>query len=141
MRKLKDTTPKPIHPIRQRLGSTWLVWLFYRAIGVAVLAHMLVNSKIDIVGGIAWQSLWLLPAIVSTPFILKGKSPYALLVIDMLMLIYLGGSGMLVLINGFENGLGKQGAMIGIWAVDFVLLALINYWLFVLLKRLPKMNG
>lgn len=144
MRKNKDTPPKPdqpIQPIQQRLKITWLIWLVYRLIGIAVLANILVNSKIDIVGGIAWQGLWLLPAIVSTPFILKGKSPYALLVIEMLTLIYLGGSGMLVLIHGFENGVTKNGAMMGIWAVDFVLLALINYWLFVLLKRLPKMNG
>lgn len=140
MRKNKDTTPKPaqpIQPIQQRLKLTWLLWLVYRLIGVALLANVLVNNQVDIVGGIVWQGLWLLPAFVSTPFVVKGNSPYALLVIDMLMLVYLGGSGMMVLINGF----GKIGAMMGIWAVDFVLLGLINYWLFVLLKRLPKMNG
>lgn len=140
MRKNKDTTPKPaqpIQPIQQRLKLTWLLWLVYRLIGVALLANVLVNHQIDIVGGIVWQGLWLLPAFVSTPFIVKGNSPYALLVIDMLMLVYLGGSGMMVLINGFA----EIGAMMGIWAVDFVLLGLINYWLFVLLKRLPKMNA
>ncbi len=137
MRKSTNIEDKPIRPIQQRLRSVWGIWLVYRLLALAVLAHILVNPNLDILAGIAWQGLWLVPAMISTPYIFRAKSPYALLVIDIIMLIYLGGSGMMVLIHAFEKNI----AMMGVWAVDLVLLGLINYWLFVLLKRLPKMNG
>ena len=73
-------TQKPIAPIRQRLMVTWLVWLAFRLLALPILISVFNPSRPDIVGGIAWQALWFLPALVLTPSILRGRSPYALLI-------------------------------------------------------------
>lgn len=134
---VKDTSPKPIYPIHQRLKGAWCTWLGFRLLAVPVLTHFLATTHPAIIGGIAWQGVWLLPALLSTPFIFKGKSPYALLLISMVSFVYLGGSGMVAL----KYGYGSMWGLMAVWLVDFMLIALINYWLFILLKRLPKMNG
>lgn len=137
----KDTNslsvPKPIYPIHQRLKIVWWVWLGFRLLIVPVATHFLTAAKPDLGGGIAWQGLWLLPAVLATPYIVKGKSPYALLLLSMLTFVYLGGSGMMALKYGYSQVWG----MMAVWLLDFGLLVLINYWLFILLKRLPKMHG
>lgn len=135
--KKQNTSPKPVYPIHQRLKAVWWLWLIFRLIGVATLAHFLAAKHPSIIGGMAWHGLWLIPAFIATPYILKGKSPYPLLIISMLTFIYLGASGMAALKYGF----GQAWALMAVWLVDFVLVALINGWLFILLKRLPKMNG
>ncbi|MFW2177106.1 MULTISPECIES: hypothetical protein [unclassified Moraxella] len=137
MRKSNNSAPKPVYPIHQRLKIVWWAWLIFRLLFVVILTYALTTTKPAIVGGIAWQGLWLIPAFIATPFIVKGKSPYALLLISMITFIYLGGSGMVALKHGFSQVWG----LMAVWLVDFGLLALINYWLFILLKRLPKMNG
>ncbi len=109
----------------------------FRLLAIAVFTSLLLPAKPNMMGGIVWQGLWLVPALLATPYIVKGKSPYALLLLSMVTFVYLGGSGMVALKYGFSHIWG----MMGVWLVDFVLLALINYWLFILLKRLPKMNG
>ncbi|HBD04347.1 MAG TPA: hypothetical protein DC010_08770, partial [Psychrobacter sp.] len=91
----------------------------------------------DIVGGIAWQALWLLPAFILTPWIVRGRSPYALLVGSMFTLVYLGASGVVL----FTRAYGSSWAEIAVYLTDFVLLLAINVWLFILLKRLPSMNN
>lgn len=111
--------------------------MFFRLLGVPVLANLLLAKHPAIIGGIVWHGLWLIPAFFATPYIVKGKSPYALLLLSMITFVYLGGSGMVALKYGFA----RQWGLMGVWLVDFTLLALINYWLFILLKRLPKMNG
>lgn len=131
-----DSTPKPVTPIRQRLQLTWMSWLIFRLILIAVVLHWLLADAPSIAGGIFWQGLWLVPAFISTPFILKAKSPYALLVISMLTFVYLGASGMVLL----KYTLAQAWQVIWVFLIDFMLLGLINYWLFILLKRLPKMN-
>lgn len=136
MKKSENLNPKPVHPIHQRLKMAWWAWLIFRLVGVVIFTSMLEN-KPNIVGGIAWQGLWLIPAFIATSYIVKGKSPYALLLLSIITFMYLGGSGMVAL----KYGYGKIWGLMGVWLVDFVLLGLINYWLFILLKRLPKMNG
>ncbi|MGP4953237.1 hypothetical protein ACTXGO_13800, partial [Psychrobacter sp. T6-1] len=71
------------------------------------------------------------------PFILKGRSPYMLLIGSMLTLVYLGASGVVL----FTRIYGSSWAEIVVYLIDFVLLFLINAWLFLLLKRLPSMNN
>ncbi|MGP4953178.1 hypothetical protein ACTXGO_13500, partial [Psychrobacter sp. T6-1] len=71
------------------------------------------------------------------PFILKGRSPYMLLIGSMLTLVYLGASGVVL----FTRIYGSSWAEIVVYLIDFVLLFLINTWLFLLLKRLPSMNN
>lgn len=128
---------KPITPIRQRLIVTWLVWLSFRLLAVPILISVFNPSRPDIVGGIAWQALWLVPAFILTPSILRGRSPYALLIDSMFTLVYLGASGVVL----FTRAYGSSWAEIAVYSLDFVLLFAINVWLFILLKRLPSMNN
>nr|WP_296244596.1 MULTISPECIES: hypothetical protein [unclassified Psychrobacter] len=128
---------KPIAPIRQRLTITWLVWLVFRLLGLPILISIFNPSSPDIVGGIAWQALWLVPAFVLTPSILRGRSPYALLIGSMFTLVYLGASGVVL----FTRMYGSSWVEIAVYLLDFVLLLAINIWLFILLKRLPSMNN
>ncbi|GLR30052.1 hypothetical protein [Psychrobacter pacificensis] len=128
---------KPIAPIAQRLMMTWLIWLVYRLMGLPIFISVFNPSSPDIVGGIAWQALWLLPAFILTPWIVRGRSPYALLVGSMFTLVYLGASGVVL----FTRAYGSSWAEIAVYLTDFVLLLAINVWLFILLKRLPSMNN
>lgn len=128
---------KPIAPIRQRLLVTWLLWLVYRLLGLPIFINVFNPSSPDVVGGIAWQALWLVPAFILTPWILRGRSPYALLISSMFTLVYLGASGVVL----FTRAYGSSWAEITIYLIDFLLLLAINVWLFILLKRLPSMNN
>ena len=130
-------TVKPIAPIAQRLKITWLIWLVYRLLGLPIFISIFNPSSPDIVGGIAWQALWLVPALILTPWILRGRSPYALLISSMFTLVYLGASGVVL----FTRIYGSSWAEIAVYLVDFLLLLAINIWLFILLKRLPSMNN
>lgn len=131
------TSHKPITPVRQRLRMTWLIWAGYRLFALPIFISILNPSRPDIIGGIAWQALWLLPAFVMTLWILRGRSPYALLVSSMFTLVYLGASGVVL----FTRFYGSSAAEIIVYLLDFVLLMAINVWLFILLKRLPSMNN
>ena len=128
---------KPIAPIVQRLMVTWLIWLVYRLLGLPIFISIFNPSSPDIIGGIAWQALWLVPAFILTPWILRGRSPYALLISSMFTLVYLGASGVVL----FTRIYGSSWAEIAVYLTDFVLLLAINVWLFILLKRLPSMNN
>lgn len=130
-------TVKPIAPIAQRLKVTWLIWLVYRLLGLPIFISIFNPSSPDIVGGIAWQALWLVPALILTPWILRGRSPYALLISSMFTLVYLGASGVVL----FTRIYGSSWAEIAVYSTDFLLLLAINVWLFILLKRLPSMNN
>ncbi|WP_350562608.1 hypothetical protein [Psychrobacter sp. CAL346-MNA-CIBAN-0220] len=123
--------------MQRRLMLTWLVWLVYRLLGLPVLISIFNPMNPDIIGGIAWQALWLVPAFILTPWILRGRSPYALLVGSMITLVYLGASGVVL----FTRIYGSSWAEILVYVFDFVLLLSINTWLFILLKWLPSMNN
>jgi len=128
---------KLIAPIAKRLTITWLIWLVYRLLGLPIFISIFNPSSPDIVGGIAWQALWLVPALILTPWILRGRSPYALLISSMFTLVYLGASGVVL----FTRIYGSSWAEIAVYLADFLLLLAINIWLFILLKRLPSMNN
>lgn len=127
---------KPIAPMQQRLRLTWLIWLAYRLLVLPILISLFNPTNPDIIGGIAWYGLWLIPAFIITPFILKGRSPYMLLVGSMLTLVYLGASGVVL----FTRVYGSSWTEIIVYGLDFALLLAVNVWLFMLLKRLPSMN-
>ncbi|MBF4490519.1 MULTISPECIES: hypothetical protein [unclassified Psychrobacter] len=128
---------KPIAPMRQRLLLTWLVWMAYRLLALPIMISVFNPTSPDIIGGIAWQTLWLIPAFILTPVILRGRSPYMLLIGSMLTLVYLGASGVVL----FTRFYGSSVIEILVYLLDFVLLFAINVWLFILLKRLPSMNN
>ena len=134
---LSTKASKPITPIRQRLIVTWLGWLIFRLLALPILINVFNISRPDIIGGIAWQALWLVPAFVLTPSIMRGRSPYALLIDSMFTLVYLGASGVVL----FTRAYGSSWPEIAVYFIDFALLLAINVWLFVLLKRLPSMNN
>ncbi|MGM8872192.1 hypothetical protein ACS8E3_10965 [Psychrobacter sp. 2Y5] len=127
---------KLIAPMQQRLLRTWLVWIAYRLLVLPIFISLFNPSNPDIVGGIAWHGLWLIPAFIITPSIVRGRSPYMLLVSSMLTLVYLGASGVVL----FTRIYGSSWTEILVYGLDFALLLAINIWLFILLKRLPSMN-
>lgn len=127
---------KPIAPIHQRLLVTWLLWLVYRLLGLPIFISLLNVNSPDIIAGIVWYGLWLIPAFILTPVVWRGRSPYLLLVGSMLTLVYLGASGVVLL----DRAYGSSRAELMVYLFDFVLLLVINIWLFILLKRLPSMN-
>lgn len=126
-----------IAKLQSILNKGWLFWLLYRGVAMPVLLGMLLTTQPDIVGGIAWQIMWLIPAIIVTPWILKGNSPYALLLNSMLTLVYLGASGVTVFSRFYDSGL----SVVWVYIIDVVLILMINIWIFKLLRRLPSMNN
>lgn len=125
-----------IAKLQSRLRMIWLAWLIYRGIGLPVLLGLLLATQPDVIGGIAWQLLWLIPALIVTPWVIKGKLPYALLMSSMLTLVYLGASGVTLFSRFYDSG----SSAMWVYAIDLILILLINVWLFKLLKRLPSMN-
>ena len=126
-----------IASLQSKLRLSWLAWLLYRGLALPVLLGLLLTTRPNIVGGIAWQLLWLIPALIVTPWIIKGKSPYALLMSSMLTLVYLGASGVTLFSRFYDSGIN----VVWIYGIDLLLILLINIGLFKLLKRLPSMNG
>lgn len=125
-----------IAKLQSKLRMSWITWLVYRGIGLPVLLGLLLATQPDVIGGIAWQLLWLIPALIVTPWVIKGKSPYALLMSSMLTLVYLGASGVTLFSRFYDSG----SSVMWVYAIDLILILLINVWLFKLLKRLPSMN-
>ena len=126
-----------IASLQSKLRLSWLAWLLYRGLALPVLLGLLLTTRPNIVGGIAWQLLWLIPALIVTPWIIKGKSPYALLMSSMLTLVYLGASGVTLFSRFYDSGIN----VVWIYGIDLLLILLINIGLFKLLKHLPSMNG
>lgn len=132
-----DTLGKPIASMHKRLLMTWLLWLLYRLLALPVLISIFNPSSPDVLGGIAWYGLWLIPAFILTPVVIRGRSPYMLLVGSLFTLVYLGASGVVL----FTRLYGSSWAEIAVYGLDFILILFINVWLFLLLKRLPSMNN
>lgn len=127
---------KPIKPIQKQLIMLWLGWIAYRLLALPILIALLNTHHPDMIGGIAWQALWLLPAFIMTAAIWRGNSPYILLISSMFTLVYFGASGVVL----FDRAYGVDVSYIWVYVIDLLLLLLINIWLFILLKRLPSMN-
>lgn len=128
---------KPIAPMHNYLMLTWFIWLAYRLLAMPPFISIVNPNSPDIIGGILWYGLWLIPAFIFTPAVFKGRSPYVLLVGSMLTLIYLGASGVTLFVRIY----GSSWLEIMLYGIDFILLFMINAWLFLLLKRLPSMNN
>lgn len=128
---------KPASTMRRRLMITWLIWLGFRLLALPILISVMNAQHPDLAGGIAWQALWLIPAFILTPWMIKGRSPYALIVASMFTLVYLGASGVVLFTRSYGASFGE----ILVYFGDFLLLLFINTWLFFLLKRLPSMNN
>ncbi|MCP3897194.1 hypothetical protein [Moraxella sp.] len=131
----KPFVQKPIQPIHQRLKLCWWLWVVLAIIIYPLSIMMLTDA--NVINGVVVQILAMLPALLFTPAIIRGNSPYVLIFASIVTLVYLGVAGVLALIRYYE-GVGA-----GIWAmrlVEFIVLLFINYYLFILLKRLPPMH-
>lgn len=130
----KPSVQKPIKPIHQRLLWCWWLWLAIAILGYPLLTMM---AGASLVHGVLVQILAMLPVLIFTPFIMRANSPYALIVASLMTLVYLGVAGVLALIRYYED------ASNGLWLgrlLEFVVVLCVNYYLFVLLKRLPPMH-
>lgn len=131
----KTFVEKPIQPIHQRLKLFWWLWVVL-AIIIYPLSIMMLTD-VNVMNGVVVQILAMLPALLFTPAIMRGNSPYVLIFASIVTLVYLSVAGVLALIRYYE------GVSAGIWGmrlVEFIVLLFINYYLFILLKRLPPMH-
>ena len=126
---------KPIKPIHKALCMTWYAWIFMTLVGYPVAVSLTTDASLW--AGVGVQSLALLPAVIFAPTIHQGKSPYALMWVSMIMLIYLGASGVLTLLRIYEQ---SPKAVAAAELIEFLLLLTINSQLLILLKRLPAMH-
>ena len=131
--------PKPSAPIHQKLKMVWCVWLVYRLLIYPTLIGMTTETGIafGVFLGILWQVLVLLPAFVFTKAVWQGKSPYALIILSMITLVYLASAGVYLVLRLYEQA--PMLISLG-FGVETVLLLFINVYLFILLKRLPPMH-
>lgn len=130
----KPFVEKPIQPIHQRLKLFWWLWVVL-AIIIYPLSIMMLTD-VNVMNGVVVQILAMLPALLFTPAIMRG-TPYVLIFASIVTLVYLSMAGVLALIRYYE------GVSAGIWGmrlVEFIVLLFINYYLFILLKRLPPMH-
>ncbi len=134
MRKSNKPT-KPAKPMHQALKSTWAVWLLTAAILYPLAVS--VSTGASLWAGVAVQLLGLIPALLCTPFIWRGNSPYALIWVSMVALVYLGAAGVMALLRIYE---AAPVAVSVVQCIKAVLLLIINCQLFLLLKRLPAMH-
>lgn len=126
---------KPIAPIYKPFVLLWGSWLLYRfVIHVAILG---VSAQANILYGMMWQIVVLLPALLFTPTVLRANNPYRLILTSMLMLMYLAGIGVFFIIRLYENA--PLWVKLGL-GLEVILLLFINILLMILIKRLPPMH-
>ncbi len=130
---------KAITAIHQKLQILWVVWLVYRLVVYPVLVGMATEMGISlgVLKGVFWQVLVLLPVFIFTLAVWRGNSPYPLIILSMMTLVYLASAGVFLMLRIYEHA----PAMVWMgFAFETVLLAVINVLLFMLLKRLPPMH-
>lgn len=94
-------------------------------------------TKTDVMSVLAWQVMVMLPAQLLIPVIIKGRSAYGLIVASLVVLIYLAYAGVVL----FGHWYQKAPAITILGAgVELMLLLVINWLLFVIIKRLPPMH-
>ncbi|VEG14006.1 hypothetical protein [Moraxella cuniculi] len=128
---------KAIVAARRRLWWSWCLWLVVALLLYPLAVVSVVSLPLPLWLGVVAELLMVLPALLCTPAIKRGSSPYALMWVSMIMLIYLGLAGVQVLMSFYEK------APTLLWVMQFIrMLALlaVNYCLFILLKRLPAMH-
>lgn len=127
--------PKPIAPIHAKLRLMWGLWLFYRL--VVYVGLMGLSTQANVLYGVLWQIVVLLPAFAFTPAIMQAKNAYRLIVASMVMLIYLASVGVFFVVRLYENA--PMWVVIGL-GFEVAMLLLVNVLLMVLIKRLPPMH-
>ncbi|OAU95164.1 hypothetical protein [Moraxella catarrhalis] len=126
---------KPTEPIRRALRLTWYAWILITLIVYPLTVSLTTGASVW--AGVGVQLLALMPALIFTPWVYRGTSAYALMWASMVLLVYLGVGGVLALLRIYEQAPTAVGI---IKIIEFLILLMINYQLFVLLKRLPAMH-
>lgn len=134
MNKKLQKPAKPVKPIHQRLKTVWWLWLM---VSVAYPLALAMTTDASLMMALVMQLIFLIPALLFTPALVRGNEPSKLIYLSIVMLIYLGVAGVLALIRYYES------APTLVWLLRLVetgLLFMVNYYLFVLLRRLPPMH-
>lgn len=134
MNKNPQKPTKPTKPIHQRLKAVWWLWLM---VSVAYPLALAMTTDASLMMALVMQLIFLMPALLFTPVLVRGNEPSKLIYLSIVMLIYLGVAGVLALIRYYES------APTLVWLLRLVetgLLFMVNYYLFVLLRRLPPMH-
>lgn len=117
------------------LRISWLAWL-----GLMIVIYPLMIATLTPLSfgtGMLAQALGLIVPVLCTPFIWRGKSPYALIVISLVTLVFLGITAVRLFFDAMQ---GLPFAVLAVDAIELVLVFAINVLLFLLLKRLPAMH-
>lgn len=132
---MRSRQAKPAKPVHQALRLVWVLWLI--TVAIVYPSAVAIFAGVSVWAGIGVQLLGLIPALLCTPSVWRGRSAYALLWVSIVAVIYLGVAWVMVLLRYYEQ------APTMVWmvqATEALLLLVINCQLFILLKRLPPMH-
>lgn len=118
-----------------RLKIAWIAWLVLR-LALLPLVMMWV-SNVAMLGAILWQMMVMLPALIATPFVLKSKDSYALIVISLVIMVYWAVAASFWLIYVYERAMTW---MVIIYALETLLLTVVFACLLMGLKKMPAMH-
>lgn len=126
--------PKLAKSAHRILVISWIMWLSYR-----LIIHPIIMMTFGVPTGSIWlwQLFIMMPTLLLTPIVLRGRSAYGLIVTSLIVLIYWGVAGMMVFVRWYED------APIMIWMgvlMEAILLSVICLYLIKLLKHLPPMH-
>lgn len=118
------------------LRWAWGIWLSFRLVLMTAVAVFVVPSA-TLVGAFVWQLLVVVPLLFCTPFILKVKNAYALIVISLLVMVYWGAAVSFLLIKLYE----KAPLLVSVaYGAETVVIGFVFVLLFMLTKKLPAMH-
>lgn len=131
----EQTPNKPTHHLIKWLKISWLSWLVLMIVIYPLMIAALTQLSFGL--GLLTRAMIFIVPVICTPFIWRANSPYALIVISLITLVFLGISAVRLFFDGLQ---GLPFAVLAISAIELILLFVINISLFLLLKRLPAMH-
>ncbi|MDO4250958.1 MAG: hypothetical protein Q4C68_05560 [Moraxella sp.] len=138
MKSQTSPHPKLVYQYAQRLRWTWYAWLGFLLVIMPIVMKMGVSqAKTSVAALFVWQALKAMPALIATPYIHRANNAYALIVISLMMMVYLGVSASQWLIHWYESA--PMALIVG-YGIESSLLLLLMVWLFILLKKMPAMH-
>lgn len=118
------------------LQWAWGLWLGFRLMLMTAVATAMVPSA-TLIGAFLWQLLVVAPLLFCTPFIVRAKNAYALIVISLLIMVYWAATASFLLIKIYE----KAPVLVTLaYGAETVVISLVFVLLFMLTKKLPAMH-
>lgn len=118
------------------LKQLWFIWLVFRLVAMSFVIGFVVPSA-QMVGAVFWQMLTLLPALLSTPVILRANSPYALIMVSLLLMVYWAVSATQLLINLYQ----KAPLFVSVaYGFETIILMGLFFLLFLTTKKMPALH-